>query len=127
VSTKHRPCGNCPWRKDAPVGTWTAERFQTLAQGCQHNGWDVFACHKSAEDAPFVCAGFAAVIGFDSIGLRLAAAAGRYNPDGLDTSGLELYPDFDAMLRANGVEPLPDDREAKRQSMIDALMARRRR
>jgi hypothetical protein len=55
-------------------------------------------CHKQNGA---VCAGWAAVEGFDAIGLRLAALRGEFDRDKLDVDGLELYASMAEMIRAN--------------------------
>ena len=63
-------------------------------------------CHKSKpnEGVKIVCAGWAAVEGFNAIGLRIAAMQGKYDPDKLDVRGIDLYDSFDEMLKANRIE-----------------------
>ncbi len=99
-----KPCENCPWRKDAPLGVWTADRWQNLYQTCQDDGMALMACHKSRENAERTCAGFVIVLGYDSIGVRLATMRGTIDPKEHTAKGLELYESFDAVLAANGVQ-----------------------
>lgn len=70
-------------------------------------------CHKGGGR---ICAGWAAVEGFDAIGLRLAAMRGTYDPDKLNINGLELYGSMREMIEANnevyvaqGQEPINID------------------
>lgn len=98
---KHRPCGDCPWRKDAPPKYWHPDHFSSIERHCQHDGVRIMLCHKSTAAQQHVCAGWAAVVGFDAIGLRMAVMMGKYDPAGLDISGVELYASFDEMLAAN--------------------------
>lgn len=101
---KHRPCGNCPWRKDAPREYWHPDHFKSIAVTCQGDGISTMLCHKSPQmPKPILCAGWAAVVGMNSIGLRIQAIRGNYNPKDLDTKGLELFENFDAMLKANKI------------------------
>ena len=99
---RHRPCGNCPWRVDAPRKYWDPSHFAAIAQHCRGDGMGLMDCHKSTPDTRTICAGWAAVEGHAALGLRIAPILGQYDPSGLDTSGLALYPSFDAMLAANG-------------------------
>lgn len=106
------PCADCPWRKDAPLGVWPRERWLTLARTCRGDGQLIFACHKSPQDAPRVCLGWAAVEGDGAVGVRhalrlrkLDLAAVYARPE-----GIPLYESFDAMLAANGVLDAPDGR-----------------
>lgn len=103
----HRPCGDtpgtpaCPWRKDAPPGYWDRSHFENIARECRGDGMTTMLCHKSTKERPIICAGWAAVVGFDSIGLRLAAISKRYDPEKLNIEGLTLYRSMDEMIRAN--------------------------
>jgi hypothetical protein len=45
-------------------------------------------CHAVADHA---CIGFAAVVGFESVGLRLASVMGRFDPAEVDVEGIELH------------------------------------
>lgn len=100
----HRPCANCPWRKDAPVNYWHPDHFRSIATTCRNDGLHMMQCHKTTKETLRICAGWAAVEGFDAIGLRIAALFGRYDPASLDTKGLELYESFDEMLEANNID-----------------------
>ena len=104
---KHRPCKDCPWRRDAPTFHWHPRHFLSISKTCRGAGLQQMACHKSTGDEPFLCAGWAAVEGMNAIGLRIAALTGKFDPSALDVSGLELYSSFDEMLAANGIE-VPD-------------------
>jgi hypothetical protein len=100
-----KPCAECPWRCDVPVGTWPAERFENLSFTCRDDGRAVMACHKSVEGEDLFCVGFVVAVGCgESIGLRLAAAQGRLDPRQYG-SDVPLYIDFDHMLTANGLTP----------------------
>lgn len=105
-----RPCSECPWRLDQPVGRFPVARYESLVAtsvtGRGHPGLDapVFACHKTREGAEVACAGWLAVEGVHHVGMRLAVAMGR-----LDSVAFApapdwppLYPDYLAMARANG-------------------------
>lgn len=111
MSACHRPCGNCPWRTDAPRSYWDPQHFADIALGCRDDGIDVMLCHKSPKlPERIVCAGWAAVMGFDAIGVRIASVRGMYDPEKLDVSGLELFGSFEEMLEANGVPVPPRNR-----------------
>lgn len=62
-------------------------------------------CHATPDGGSSkVCVGFALVVGFDCIGLRLAAMTGRYDPEGVDTDE-ELHT-FDSLILTHGtLEP----------------------
>jgi hypothetical protein len=118
-----RPCGNCPWRKDAPREYWDAEHFREIWRNCQDDGLHQMACHKSRPDAPaarqIICQGWVRVMGYDAIGVRIALLRGRVTLTEIeDLSGLELFETFEEMLLANRVEP-----PARNRFMQDAAAA----
>lgn len=85
---------------------WGPALAAGLAESCRDDGFAVMACHKSREDAEVPCAGFLAVVGYDSIGARIHAlrkgdvvAVARAG-----AAGIDLHPDFEAMLAASGVD-----------------------
>lgn len=43
----------------------------------------MFACHKSADGQEQACAGWLAAVGYHHLGVRLAIAMGRLDPDTL--------------------------------------------
>lgn len=100
------PCDNCPWRKDAPPRYWHDDHFVSIWSNCQDDGLSLMLCHKSRPpESQIICAGYAIVIGFESIGLRLAAAQGRFDPGEYSANGIELYSSFDALMKAQGLRP----------------------
>ena len=105
-----RPCGNCPWRKDAPREYWDPEHFQEIAVNCRDDGHHSMACHKTTKERLLVCAGWLGVVGYDSIGARLMAMQGGPKLDDVDLSGLEMFAGYEEMLEANGVEMPPRNR-----------------
>ena len=63
-------------------------------------------CHKSKHKKGgigLICAGYALVVGYDSVGLRIANFQGKFEPEDFSTGGIELHPDFKSMLRAQGI------------------------
>lgn len=64
LSKTHRPCGDCPWRKDAKVGYWHRDHFVYLVENCQGDGLGQMGCRKQDGN---ICAGWAAVVGYDAI------------------------------------------------------------
>lgn len=110
--TERHPCANCPWRRDAPRGHWDPDHFRSIWHNCQDDGLALMLCHKTAtrEVAPDTpCAGAVLVLGFQSIGIRLAAGAGRVVLSEY-VSRVPLFADMAEMLRANGVRLPPRNR-----------------
>lgn len=101
-----RPCAECPWRRDVPIGHFPPERFQALAHTAYDLSTRVFTCHKSAEDHPIVCAGFLSRGAEHNLSVRLAYARGQLDP-AVRAGDIPLYEDYRAMAVANGV-PLDD-------------------
>ena len=95
-----KPCDECPWRRDVPVGKFPPERFVQLAGTNYDMSAVQFACHKSHEDREFACAGFLLSGAANNLGVRLARS---------DLRKIESpYPMFDTfreMAVANGVDP----------------------
>jgi hypothetical protein len=104
-----KPCSNCPWRKDAPRGYWDPSHFVEIWRNCQGDGMHQMLCHKAnalpeAERGSLICQGWARVMGFDAIGVRLAAMSGKLTVEEVeDTKSVELFKTFAAMLRANKI------------------------
>jgi len=105
-SNEHRsPCNNCPWRKDAPMGYWHPKHFRDVWYDCQDDGLGLMLCHKSkAAKRPIICAGYALIVGFDSIGLRISASKGEFVPGNYSAKGIPLHRSFKAMMVAQGLK-----------------------
>jgi hypothetical protein len=104
-----RTCDECPWRKDVPTGRFPPERYRALAHSCEQGfSRPVFACHKT-EGREKACAGFLLVEGFNNFIVRMAASAGRFDPNEI-TAAAPLYRSFRAMARANGYRMPPKRR-----------------
>lgn len=107
-----RPCSECPWRLDQAPGRFPASRYVALADtsagpgGSAPLGAPLFACHKTAEGREVACAGWLAVEGHGHVGVRLAVAAGRLDPDALAPAAdwPALYDRYADMAAANGAE-----------------------
>ncbi|WP_249040601.1 DUF6283 family protein [Nocardia cyriacigeorgica] len=105
---RRRPCAECPWRRDVAPGQFSAERFADMA--CTRGGpgreagldAPMFACHKSAEGYEQACAGWLAAVGYHHLGVRLAIAAGRLDPDALEPGDgwPRLFESYAAMTTA---------------------------
>lgn len=115
-----KPCAECPWRRDQPVGRFPASRYRALADtsagptGSAPPEAPMFACHKTAEGREIACAGWLAAEGHGHVGVRLAIAFGR-----LDASALQpaagwpaLFDSYADLAVANGVDP--DDPRLRR-------------
>lgn len=99
-----KPCDECPWRVDVPVGKFSPERFASLAGTAGDISFTVFACHKSPDDRPMPCAG-AILRQPHNLRLRLLASAGEINPEAVGDGGFPLFENYRAMAVANGVPP----------------------
>ena len=77
-------------------------------------------CHKSRKSRKkLICAGYAIVLGYDSIGLRLAALNGQFDPNDYDANGIALHPSFEAIMEAQGI------RQPRRNRVKDKPSARK--
>lgn len=106
-----KPCANCPWRKDAPRQHWAPDHFESIALNCRDDGMHVMLCHKAKRipagdrSAP-VCQGWIRVLGFEAIGVRIAAFTGRITLEEVeDQNPPELFASFEEMLDANDITP----------------------
>ena len=76
-------CKNCPFRKSSPkagepggsVPVADAAAMRRVVRDCT-DGMKVMQCHKSSDRAPTPCAGFLSVVGYESVGVRLAVMTG---------------------------------------------------
>lgn len=100
-----KPCAECPWRTDVPVGSFSAERYRALAPSAYDMGQMLFACHKSADKHPTVCAGFLLRSAAHNLTLRLAYARHEIVPENVEDGGYPLFADYRCMAVANGVPP----------------------
>lgn len=105
-----RPCGDCPWRKDAPREHWHPDHFREIATHCRDDGQHAMGCHKSTPERPRTCAGWLGVIGYESIGARLLAMRGGPRPEDVVLDGLEMFSGYEEMLEANRVPVPPRNR-----------------
>lgn len=111
LPARRHPCADCPWRRDAPVGQWSMERFQNLAATSGTPGAEIayggpmFACHKSVAGRDQACAGWLATVGGEHIGVRIAVAQGRLDPAALSPGEgwPELHPTYADMVARQAV------------------------
>ncbi len=102
---KRSPCNDCPWRKDAPLGYWHPKHFRDVWFNCQDDGLHLMLCHKSkVAKRPIICAGYALIIKFNSIGLRFSAISGEFVPENYSAKGIPLHRSFKAMMVAQGLK-----------------------
>lgn len=98
-----RPCGECPWRKDVPVGRFPPERYVALASSVQQGFNPMFACHKSPEGCgnEFACVGYLlSPESRNNFAVRLALIQGRIDLSKLSTDA-PMFESYAEM--ANGV------------------------
>jgi hypothetical protein len=95
-----KPCPECPWRRDVPVGKFPPARFTLLAPTAYDMARRVFACHMSAEGSEFACAGFIARCPHN-LTLRLS----HIYPSSVNVEGVPLFDNYRQMAIANGVSP----------------------
>ena len=106
MKTTRKPCSTCPWRRSTPPGGFPggildARRLLSMAGGADPKAMQ---CHCTPDGADAqVCVGFALVVGFRSLGLRLAAVFGRYDPATVETDA-PLH-SLASVLRAHGGRP----------------------
>lgn len=91
---------------------WHPEHFEQIWRNWQDDGTHLMLCHKAnnmPEGTPNrekpICQGWIRVMGFESIGVRIAAMHGEISVEEVeDTTSIELFPTFEAMLRANKIK-----------------------
>lgn len=99
------PCAECPWRRDSPIGAFPAEAYRISAKTAYDMGESTFACHMAGAERSAVCAGFLLRGADHNLAVRLARATGKFDPESVSDSGLELYDSYRDMAEANGVAP----------------------
>lgn len=100
-----KPCAECPWRTDVEPGRFGADRFRELASTGEDMAMKLFACHKSADEQPTVCAGFLLRGAAHNLSLRLAYSRGEIIPENVSDGGYPLFAGYREMAVANGVDP----------------------
>lgn len=111
LTTRPRPCAQCPWRKDTPRGQFPAARYEELActTGTTEEpvpfGSPLFTCHKSKPDGGEIpCAGWLAAVGVTNLSIRLALLSGGLSLNAM-TPGADWPPLFETyaeMAEAQG-------------------------
>ncbi len=99
-----RPCGQCPWRRDVPVGVFPAEAYRISAPTAYDMAASTFACHMAGREGLSTCAGFALRHRDHNMVFRLAGLMGKTQRlQAVTDGGLPLYPTYREMAVANGV------------------------
>lgn len=98
-----KPCGNCPYRKDAPLRLWHKEEFEKLAASENEVIGKVYKCHKNNGSA---CIGWLIKQdenNFPSIALRMELTKQGVTRDYLDglSSPAPMYDTVSQMIEAN--------------------------
>lgn len=93
-----KPCAECPWRTDVPVGKFPPARFIALAHTAYDLAGQVFACHMSKEGGEFACAGFTLMSSAHNMAMRMAR-----HPFEVE-SPYPLFATYRQMAIANGVK-----------------------
>lgn len=97
------PCGNCPYRTDAPLRFWSKQEFVDLLASENEYLGKVYKCHK---DNGGICVGWLIDQDrrrFPSIALRLVLSERQITREYLDelTSPKPLYSSVRQMIEAN--------------------------
>ena len=95
---KARQCKTCPFRPGRERVGWEPGARTALVAGLSHPFW-FMECHGATREA---CAGFVAVLGPESLGVRLAVMTGRLKPVRPVVGAARDFAEFDE--RASGAE-----------------------
>jgi hypothetical protein len=98
-----RPCPQCPWREDSPVGVFPAEAFRHSARTAYDMAQTTFGCHMAGRGRPLTCAGFLLRGAMHNLLIRLAQARGKIDLRDVSDGGFPIYASYRAMAIANGV------------------------
>lgn len=101
-----KPCEECPWRLDSPVGAFPADAYRHSARCAQNMSGHTFACHMAGTGNPKTCAGFLLKGSRHNMAVRLALSAEKIKLEEV-SSEVDLYDNYVDMAVANGV-PLRD-------------------
>lgn len=100
---KKSPCGNCPYRMDAPLRHWNIEEFKDLLANEDTQFGTVYGCHKKDNS---VCIGWLMNQDenrFPSIALRMTLSKNGITRDYLDklTCKSQRFKSVESMCKAN--------------------------
>lgn len=98
-----RPCPQCPWRTDVPIGAFPAEAYRHSARTAYDMAQTTFGCHMAGRDRPLTCAGFLLRGADHNLLIRLAMIKGQLDPSKVADGGAPLFESYRAMAVANGV------------------------
>ena len=115
---RREPCGNCPFRKDAPLAYWHPSQYQMLADIERTEGDPdvrrIFACHKDRTKPPEereYCVGWLINQrdnGIPNLALRMALmfgpnteALGKQLDESHPPEGVDLYASVTELVRLN--------------------------
>lgn len=99
----NKPCGNCPYRTDAPKKLWHKEEFEKLLNTQGDTIGRVYKCHKNNGS---VCVGWLIKQdddNFPSIALRMELSRNNITREYLDnlSSPAPLFGSIEEMIEAN--------------------------
>lgn len=110
VSTYHctQPCGNCPYRTDAPLQLWHKSEYEKLLHYEKDQLGTIYNCHKNNGS---ICVGWLMKQDenrFPSIMLRISLSKNNITREYLDKlhSPVPLYKNVTEMVKANFPELL---------------------
>jgi hypothetical protein len=95
---------------DVAAGQFPPERYEALRETTGEQGREaplgapMFACHKSVDGQEFVCAGWLASVGYESLTARVAASQGIIDPEGFEPGAdwPELHASYAALEAVHG-------------------------
>lgn len=101
-----RLCPNCPFRKGSPKagepgGSVPAHDLGGMLRVSREvtGGMKVMQCHDSTDQDPRACAGYLSVVGYESVGVRIAVMLGVVRHEDVGRPIRGLYGSFAEMLR----------------------------
>jgi hypothetical protein len=99
-----RPCAECPWRRDVPVGKFPPERFAQLARSVEEGFNPLFACHMTPDGAERACASYLARDGRRNFTLRLLVRRHQIDWRAIvaEAENFDLFDSYQEMAEANG-------------------------
>lgn len=101
---RHKPCEQCPWRKDVPTGVFPEQAYRESAPTSYDMAQSTFACHMSGAENPATCAGFLLRHADNNLSVRLSLMTGRIDLTKIGDGGYPIYESYREMAIANGVD-----------------------